>query len=139
MHHFCASRYSRRVRSRMNMRRLRTPMYRARMASFPPLPQTLRELTQVLLQNPRISKTVDGEENLYAGSVDADDGSHHVLFVTPRMREVLQQCIIVQGDGTFRARPATPPSSQCFVLVTTYKNGVSYIHSIFPSVFIILC
>ncbi|XP_034254486.1 uncharacterized protein LOC117653153 [Thrips palmi] len=117
-------RYSRRVRSRMNMRKLRTPMYRARMASFPPLPQTLRELTQVLLQNPRISKTVDGEQNIYAGSIDANDGSHHVLFVSPRMREVLQQVTILQGDGTFRARPSTPPSAQCFTLVTTYRDAI---------------
>lgn len=118
-------RYTRRVRSRMTLRRLRTPMYMARMKSYPPIPNSLTELTQALLQNPRISETVDGEENLYAGSVTATDGSHHVAFISPRMIEFLGKVKILQGDGTFRSRPAIPPSSQCFVLVTTWRNCVS--------------
>lgn len=109
----------------MNLRRLRTPMYRARMASYPPVPLTLRELTQVLLGHPRVSLTVDGDENMYAGSTTAADGSHHVVFASRRMLDFMGQCQLLQADGTFRARPATPPSSQCFTLVTTYKDGVS--------------
>ena len=71
--------------------------------------------------------TVDGEESMYAGSVTATDGSHHVAFMSPRAGQFLQHCRLIHGDGTFRARPATPPSSQCFVLVTTWRNCVSKI------------
>lgn len=119
------TRYSRTVRRRMNVRRLRTPMYRARSEIFPPIPQTLYELTQVLLGHPRVSVTVDGEQNMYAGSATADDGSHHVVFVSRRMLNFMGQCQLLQGDGTFKARPATPNSAQCFAIVTTYKSGVS--------------
>ena len=118
-------RYSRRVRSRMTLRKLRTPMYFARMKSYPPIPNTLTDLTRILLQNRRISETVDGDENLYAGSITATDGSHHVAFISPRMIQFLGKVKIVQGDGTFRARPALPHSSQCFVLVSTWRNCVS--------------
>jgi len=100
-------------------------MYLSRMRSFPPIPYTLLDLTRTLLQHPRVSTTVDGEENIYAGSINAPDGSHHVLFISPRMIDFLGKVKILQGDGTFRARPSIPPSCQCFVLVTTYKNSVS--------------
>lgn len=119
------TRYTRNVRRKMNVRRLRTPTYRARAASFPPIPQTLHDLTQVLLGHPRVSVTVDGEQNMYAGSITADDGSHHVVFVSRRMQDFMTQCKLLQGDGAFRSRPATPHSAQCFAIVTTYKSGVN--------------
>lgn len=135
---FVLLRYSRNVRRRMNVRRLRTSMYRARSRTFPPVPQTLLELTQVLLQNPRVSVTVDGEQNMYAGSITADDGSHHVVFVSQRMLDFMGQCKLLQGDGTFKSRPATPESAQCFNIVTTYKDGVSVPLSIFLSFLILI-
>lgn len=109
----------------MTLRRLRTPMYQARMRAYPPIPYTLQDLTRLLLHNPNISETVDGEDNMYAGSVTAADGSHHVAFISRRMLHYMGRLKCIQGDGTFRARPAVPPSCQCFVLVTTLKNCVS--------------
>jgi len=100
-------------------------MYVARMKSFPPIPHTLLDLTRALLQYPRVSVTVDGDQNLYAGSITAADGSHHVLFLSPRMNEFLRKVKTLQGDGTFKSRPAVPHSCQVFVLVTTYKSCVS--------------
>ena len=126
-------RYSRRVRSRMTIRRLRNSMYRARMSSYPqPGHQTLRELTQLLLQQQwrKISSTVDGGENLYAGSITAVDGSHHVAFMSPRMRNFSSRITVLQSDGTFHDRPNVPPSSQVFVLVTPWRNTVSLINPV---------
>ena len=123
--------YSRNVRSKMNLRRLRTSMHRVRSGTFPPVPQTLLELTQVLLGHPRVSVTVDGEQNMYAGSITANDGSHHVVFVSRRMLDFMGQCKLLQGDGTFKSRPATPECAQCLAIVTTYKDGVSVTMLIF--------
>jgi hypothetical protein len=113
----------------MTMRRLRNPMYRARMRRYPPIPKTLRELTRLLLQDrwKEISGTIDEEDNLYAGSTTASDGSHHVLFISQRMLQFMSNIKIVQSDGTFRARPNVPPSSQCFVFVTPWRNTVGII------------
>ncbi|KAK3910275.1 Transposase for insertion sequence element IS905, partial [Frankliniella fusca] len=120
-------RYSARVRCRMTMRRLRGAMWRTRMKSFPAIPHTLKELTQVLL-NPqyraKVASTIDGSGNLYAGSCTATDGSHNVLFISERMIDFLKNIKVIQSDGTFRARPLMPASAQCFVLVTPWKNCV---------------
>lgn len=118
-------RYSRRVRARMNLRRLHASMSRRRINRYPGIPDTLRDLTRELLGNAGISKTVDDLENLYAGSITAADGSHHVAFFSPRMLRFLGNLKLIQADGTFRARPALPPSRQCFVLVTTWRHSVS--------------
>jgi len=111
----------------MTMRRLRNSMYKARMDSYPQIPDTLSEATQLLLQRrwSKISSSVDGDDNLYAGSVTAMDGSHNILFMSRRMREFAGRISILQSDGTFRARPIVPPTSQVFVLVTPWRNAVS--------------
>jgi len=95
------------------------------MDKYPHIPHTLRGLTRVLLQDPTLARTLDDTESMYAGSTTATDGSHHVMFLSPRMTEFLADCTILHGDGTFRARPALPKSSQLFVLVTTWRNNVS--------------
>lgn len=109
----------------MTVNKLRHAMYKKRMKKYPNIPHTLSDLTRVLLQNPHISTTVDDEENLYAGSITALDGSHHVAFFSPRMLEHMGKVKTIQGDGTFRARPLFPLSSQCFVIVTTWNDCVS--------------
>ncbi|KAJ1521126.1 hypothetical protein ONE63_002826 [Megalurothrips usitatus] len=116
--------YSKRVRAKMNRRRLSSVMARVRSQNYPPIPGTLRDLTRTLLAHKNVSKTADGLENLYAGSVDATDGSHHVAFFSPRMRAFMGNVRVIQGDGTFRARPAVPHSCQCFVIVTTWRHNV---------------
>ncbi|KAJ1522440.1 hypothetical protein ONE63_001630 [Megalurothrips usitatus] len=119
--------YSRRVRCRMTLRRLRGAMYRRRMSSFPETPMTLRELTQRLLDpeyRRKIASTIDGHDNLYSGSCTAQDGSHHILFLSERMKHFLGDVKIIQSDGTFKARPLHPYSSQIFVLVTPWRDAV---------------
>ncbi|KAK3914726.1 ATP synthase subunit beta [Frankliniella fusca] len=118
-------RYSRRVRRIMTMRKLRNPMYRARIESFPPVPESLRDLTRLLLRDEwreKISCTVDKDDNLYCGSTTATDNSHHVAFISARMRRFASRISILQSDGTFRARPQVPHSAQVFVLVTPWRN-----------------
>ena len=100
-------------------------MFKSRSNAYPRIPHSLTDLTRTLLQYPRVSVTCDGSENMYAGSVTATDGSHHVAFFSPRMLEFMANLRVIQGDGTFRARPAVPSSSQCFVLVTTWNHSVS--------------
>lgn len=117
-------RYSRRVRCRMTLGRLRSSMYKKRMERFPNIPHNLRDLTRILLEKKHVSETIDGTENLYAGSITAQDGSHHVAFFSPRMLNFMSKVKIIQGDGTFHSRPALPVSSQVFVLVTTWDNCV---------------
>ena len=111
----------------MTMRRLRTSVNQRRNKSYPNIPLTLRDLTRLLLQKKyrNISRTVDGDDNLYAGSTTATDGSHHVAFISQRMLEFMSDIKVIQSDGTFRARPAVPKSSQCFVLVTSWRDAVS--------------
>lgn len=99
-------------------------MYKARMDSYPQIPDTLSELTQLLFQRRwrKISSTIDGDDNLYAGSITALDGSHNVIFMSKRMRDFSGRISVLQSDGTFtfKARPIVPPSSQVFVLVTPW-------------------
>lgn len=111
----------------MSLRRLRSAMHAARKKTFPPIPQTLRELTQLLLdpQNEFISKTIDETDNIYAGSVTATDGSHHIAFMSRRMANHMGDVKIIQVDGTFKSRPAVPVSAQVLVLVTPWAGSVS--------------
>jgi len=113
----------------MTLRRLRISMYKTRMKKYPNLPYTMRELTRSLLQHPNVSQTIDETENLYAGSVTATDGSHHVALFSPRMLQFMSRIKVIHSDGTFGSRPALPASSQLFVLVTTWRNFVSLVDS----------
>ena len=122
---FLTCRYSRSVRAKMTASSLRGSMNRVKWEKYPRIPDDLRKLTKLLLQDPSLAETTDQTESMYAGSVTATDGSHHVMFLSPRMAEFMSTCRIIQGDGTFRSRPARPKSSQCFVLVTTWRHFVS--------------
>ncbi|KAK3908301.1 Cytoplasmic protein NCK2 [Frankliniella fusca] len=117
-------RYARNVRCKMTLARLRGSMREKHMGRYPNIPHTMRKLTQVLLQNNFVSKTIDGEENLYAGSCTDAEGHHHIAFFSPRMLQFMPSLKIIQGDGTFKSRPALPASRQVFVLVTTWDNVV---------------
>ncbi|KAJ1526453.1 hypothetical protein ONE63_009587 [Megalurothrips usitatus] len=119
-------RYSARVRSRMTMNRLRTSMRNARTKTYPAIPQTLKELTELLMKkkNRYLAKTTDNKDLLYAGSVDASDGSHNVVFISKRMRKVMADVQVIHADGTFKSRPALPKSRQLFVIVTTWQTSI---------------
>lgn len=109
----------------MTLRRLSSAMARKRNERFPNIPLSLADLTRELLQNNNVSKTIDETQNLYAGSATATDGSHVVAFFSPRMLTFLANLKTIQGDGTFKSRPAVPDSRQCFVIVTTWRDSVS--------------
>lgn len=96
------------VKIRLRLPKVRSAMQRARYSMFPPCPETLQELTEIL-QDPRyqvVTSTLDGEDNLYLGSVTAGDGSHHVLFMTRRMAQVCSRLRNLFADGTFKVLPA---------------------------------
>lgn len=83
-------------------------MQRARARMFPPPPDSLLELTDIL-QDPRyavITATDDAEDNLYAASVTAQDGSHHIIFMSRRMARVARSLNTLFADGTFKTLPS---------------------------------
>ncbi|KAK3911685.1 Volume-regulated anion channel subunit LRRC8E, partial [Frankliniella fusca] len=115
------------VRSRVTVTKLRVAMRNARMSSFPqPAPRSLQELT-ALLQNPRyevLTATLDGEDNLYAGSVTDENGDHHILFASRRQLQLLTKVIWLHGDGTLKVVPAMDGISQLFTIVTTWTHHI---------------
>ncbi|KAK3926312.1 Alpha-galactosidase A, partial [Frankliniella fusca] len=119
-------RYHPKVSSRMTLRRLRTTMQNERTKSHPKIPQTLEKLTDILVdpQYRWLTASVDKRDNIYAGSVNAVDGTHCVLFMSERMLDFCGRITLIQSDGTFKSRPAVPASAQVFSLVTTWKNFI---------------
>ncbi|XP_052131748.1 uncharacterized protein LOC127751763 [Frankliniella occidentalis] len=117
------------VTSRVRLANMRSAMQRARYSALPPPPQSLEELTAIL-QDPRyrvLTATSDGRDNLYAASVNAADGSHHVIFMTRRMARVLRQLKILFGDGTFKTLPNMEDldaASQIFCVVGNWDHTV---------------
>jgi len=83
-------------------------MHRSRGDSFPNIPETIVELTQVLEDPEWVSLTtsLDNEDRVYCCSVTADDGSHNVIFASARGLELLRQVTIIFVDGTFSITPA---------------------------------
>ena len=86
-------------------------MRNARLRHYPrPMPQNLLELTGIL-QDPQyqiMTMTVDGNDNIYGGSVTDTDGVHHILFSSNRMLHHMRIFSVLHGDGTFRAVPNNP-------------------------------
>ncbi|KAK3931470.1 FLYWCH-type zinc finger-containing protein 1, partial [Frankliniella fusca] len=116
-------RYRRRVRARMTMPRLRSSMRKARLDTYPEIPPTLEELTIELMDdsNGHIIHT-EGDDSIYAGSVTASDGSHHLIFMSNEQKWLLGEVRVIHADGTFKSRPASPASSQLFCIVTTWET-----------------
>lgn len=122
-------RYPVALQIRLRLSKLRPSMQRARYSMFPPPPQNLQELTEIL-QDPRyrvVTATHDGEDNLYAGSVTAGDDSHHVIFMSRRMAGVLRQLDYLFADGTFKVLPAIDDldeASQVLAFVGNWDHTV---------------
>lgn len=90
------------------MARMRSAMQRVRSSMYPPPPQTLQGLTEIL-QDPRyavMAATTDATDSLYAASVTAEDDSHHIIFMSRRMARIGRTLTILFGDGTFKSLPA---------------------------------
>ncbi|XP_034247294.1 uncharacterized protein LOC117649035 [Thrips palmi] len=117
------------VQLRLRLSKIRPAMQRARSRMYPPPPATLQELTGIL-QDPRyqvISATNDARDSLYAGSVTAADGSHHIIFMSRRMALVAQSLNILFADGTFKVLPAIEQldlASQVFSIVGNWDHTV---------------
>lgn len=83
-------------------------MRNARLQRYPlPPPANLRDLT-TLLMDPQfavLTMTEDGNDSLYAGSVDDVDGGHHILFSSQRMIERMREFTVLHSDGTFKTVP----------------------------------
>ncbi|KAK3921644.1 Anthranilate--CoA ligase, partial [Frankliniella fusca] len=125
-----SARFPIRVQARVRMSNMRSAMQRARLSVLPPPPQTLRGLSDIL-QNPRYritTQTPDGRDNIYARSVTAADGSHHIIFLSQRMARVMKRMVILFGDGTFKSLPAMEglnnDASQVFALVANWDHTI---------------
>ncbi|KAK3929514.1 Granzyme-like protein 2, partial [Frankliniella fusca] len=115
------------VLSRVTLTGMRTALRNARMSAFPkPPPRSLREL-DAILQNPRyevLTATLDGRDNIYAGSVSDADGRFHILFSSERLLQTLATVTWIHGDGTVKIVPAVDDVSQVFTTVTTWNHHI---------------
>ncbi|KAJ1521839.1 hypothetical protein ONE63_003474 [Megalurothrips usitatus] len=115
------------VVSRVTYARMRTPMRNARVASLPPLPRNLRELSNIL-RNPQysvLSMTDDGRDNIYGGSVTDADGGHHVVFISDRMLAHMRTMRVLHSDGTFRSVPVGPAfADQVFCIICVMQDHI---------------
>lgn len=95
------------VSSRVTLGRMRNSMRTARLQKYPDPPTSLRHLSRILNDDRFriVTQTDDGQDNIYGGSVTARDGSHHILFVSKRMLNILRTSRILHGDGTVKVVP----------------------------------
>ncbi|KAK3926018.1 Glucose-1-phosphate adenylyltransferase [Frankliniella fusca] len=118
------------VSSRVTLARIRNAMRNSRMHNYPALPRSLRGLTRILNDDrfAVICQTDDGTDNIYGGSTTARDGSHHVLFLSERMIEILKESKILHGDGTKKVVPIGANgyflAQQVYVILTTWDHHI---------------
>ena len=105
---------------------MRSAISRVRAELYPPVPATLPDLGDVLAQNPHLTATLGGGDNIFSGVVRGP-GTTSLVFMSRRMRRQLRRARIVFCDGTFASRPCTPNSSQVLQIVGVVDNHVSYI------------
>lgn len=106
---------------------LRSSMVRARRHYLPPSPRTLAALADMLSSDEfkHVSMTLDGEDNMYAGSGgDADDETAFVILASRRSLGELARCKKVFSDGTF-CTPAGLECRQVWNLVKLRRHHVS--------------
>ncbi|KAK3923858.1 ATP synthase epsilon chain, partial [Frankliniella fusca] len=97
------------VQKRVSITRMRPAMQRVRKILYPDPPGSLAALAEVLRNNPLITMTKDGRDNIYGASVTAADGSQSIIFTSRRVIEYASiNCQWLFGDGTFLSLPAIP-------------------------------
>ena len=74
---------------------VRTIMLRARRTNVPPVPATLIELSQYLLE-------YGPTRQIFKGQIIAGDGSTGIIFMHDAMIEPLSRCTQLFCDGTFK-------------------------------------
>ncbi|KAK3910862.1 Protein FAR1-RELATED SEQUENCE 2 [Frankliniella fusca] len=90
---------------------MRSAIQRARGALYPPVPPDLHALGQQLQANPLLAASLDGGDNLYAGTVETP-ATRSVVFMSRRMQRALARTSRVFCDATFASRPNEPQARQ---------------------------
>lgn len=105
---------------------MRGPINRARNAVYPRVPISLFNLGNVLNQPPNahITRTIDGNDNIFDGTVNLPNGISSIFFLSRRMKRFMRRVRIVFCDGTFSSRPNIPPSAQVLQLSAVVRNHV---------------
>lgn len=127
----CMLRYPPHVAARVTANRIRSAVRRAAdPLHLPRIPQTIEELSQLMGENPHITATMDGADNIFLGMV-GPPRHRSLIFLSRRVaamlcREDMRQRIqIVFSDGTFASRPSRPRFHQVFQISTSIDNHVS--------------
>ena len=109
--------------------KLRSSMARARLESRPRVPKSLKDLDKVLRRGAtyrKLSKTLDGADNVYAGrSGSAREKTLCLLFISRRMRKIMRKVKRVFADGTFAPVPRGLRASQIWTISQVRRHHVS--------------
>lgn len=90
---------------------MRSPIQRARAAMYPAVPPDIVQLGQQLQNNPHLAASIDGRDNLFAGTV-ITPRTASVIFMSRRMRRALANTTRIFCDATFASRPNDPQARQ---------------------------
>ncbi|KAK3910223.1 Cadherin-related family member 1 [Frankliniella fusca] len=124
------------VKCRISLASLQPAMQRTRRSIYPEPPNTMPELTRTLQrrQNRIITMTKDGEDNIYAASVIAGDGSHSIIFASRRMLQFAKDHLeFLFGDGTFKVVPALQDLGRASqMLLHECQTSMCYNHIVKP-------
>lgn len=106
---------------------IRPAMLRARLQSYPPMPNTLRGLFQVLTlpQNQDITSTRDAADNILASSAGhSRDRSRCIIFMSERQKRYARRVTKVFVDATYDPIPASllPDCKQVLNFSATWRN-----------------
>lgn len=113
----------------VRLRTLRPSMQKAREDGLPRIPHSLSELAQLLRDedNEHITKTLDGEDSLFAGVVgNSNNRTRSILFFSRRNLKYMGSRHVkkVFCDGTFTI-PNDLGCSQVWTLITLRRHHVS--------------
>ncbi|KAE8739287.1 hypothetical protein FOCC_FOCC015210 [Frankliniella occidentalis] len=104
-------RYPPEIGARVTLNMMRSPIQRARAAMYPAVPPDIVQLGQQLQNNPHLAASIDGRDNLFAGTV-ITPRTASVIFMSRRMRRALANTTRIFCDATFASRPNDPQARQ---------------------------
>ncbi|KAK3930908.1 putative 14.5 kDa early protein [Frankliniella fusca] len=99
------------IAAQVSLDGMRSAIQRARAAMYPPVPPDLHRLGQLLQAHPHLAASIDGRDNLYAGTV-VTPRTTSVVFMSMRMRRALARTSHILCDATFASRPNDPQARQ---------------------------
>lgn len=122
-------RIKRQAASMIPLVKLRSSMARARLENRPRVPKSLKDFDKVLGRGSRyrkLAKTLDGEDNVYAGrSGSAREKTLCLIFMSRRMRHEMRRVKKVFADGTFAPVPRGLRASQVWTISEVRRHHVS--------------